>query len=235
MPYYIPAPVSKTTCIGNTLSTFNISFTSLDTKLYELSTYTVNSVNFLSSTMISVSSVLNSRINFLSSAMISVSSVLNSRINFLSSAMISVSSDLVTQISNTSSNLVTQISNTSSNLVTQINYISSNLINEYTFQGNLYNNSEGSELIWDITQNGHNAYLPLTSTIKLGNPIGLNPGDSGNLSIKIGIVGKTLSAYGTLWSFNNSISSLTTTLSANNLISYYYNGEKILAALSRDF
>ena len=71
MPFYIPTLVSKFECIGNTLSTFNISFSTLDTNLYNLSNYTVASVNFLSSRMISVSSNLQSQINFVSANTVS--------------------------------------------------------------------------------------------------------------------------------------------------------------------
>jgi hypothetical protein len=224
MPYYIPDLVSKTTCIGNTLSTFNTSFTNLDTRLYQLSTYSVNSVNFLSSTMISVSSVLDSRINFLNSTMISVSSELSNRINFLSASMISVSG-----------NLTTQINTTSSNLQTQINYVSANVVNDYVFQNTLFNGADGSTLTWNVNTRGNNVYIPLSSNIILGNPTGLNAGDSGNIAITIAVAGKNITSYGSLWTFNNSISTVNAVLSSNNLISYYYNGTKLLASLSKNF
>ena len=235
MPYYIPDYVSKNTCIGNTLSTFNTSFSNLDARLYQLSTYTVNSVNFLSSTVISVSSVLDSRINFLSSTIISVSGELNNRINFLSSSMISVSSDLTTIINTTSSDLKTQINTTSSDLKTQINYVSSNVVNDYVFQNTLFNGADGSTLTWNVNSRGNNVYIPLSSNIILGNPTGLNAGDSGNIAITISIAGKTITSYGSLWTFNNSISTVNAVLSSNNLISYYYNGTKLLASLSKNF
>lgn len=216
MPYYIPDLVSKTTCIGNTLSTFNISFTSLDTRLYELSTYTVNSVNFLSSTMISVSSVL------------------NSRINFLSSAMISVSSDLRTQIFNTSSSLLNQISSTSSFLFTQdaflsssIQYVSANVVNDYITQGVL--TYSGGVANWNFSTIGNNAKLDLFDSITLNNPTGLIAGQTGNLIVRVGTENNSITAYGDKWTFAGSTSTLDITLSAKNIISYYYDGEQLLS------
>jgi len=216
MPYYIPATVSKNTCIGNTLSTFNISFTSLDKRLYELSTY----IDFLSSTVISVSSVLDSRINFLSSTMISISGELNNRINFLSSSMISVSGDLRTQINTTSSDLKTQI-----------NYISANAVNNYINQGVLTNID--SQINWNFSTVGTNAKIDLFSNARLNNPTGLLAGQTGNLIVEIGTAGRTLTSFGNLWTFVSLASTLTTTLSAKNVISYYYDGEQLLSSLIR--
>lgn len=93
--YYIPRIISSTECIGNSLSTMNINFSALDTKLQELSVYTVNSVNFLSSTMISVSGNLQTQINFLSSTMQTVSGNLSTNIDFLSSTIQTVSANVV--------------------------------------------------------------------------------------------------------------------------------------------
>ena len=216
MPYYIPDLVSKTTCIGNTLSTFNTSFSDLDTGLFQLSTYTVNSVNFLSSTMISVSSVL------------------NSRINFLSSAMISVSSDLRTQIFNTSSSLLNQISSTSSFLFTQdaflsssIQYVSANVVNDYITQGVL--TYSGGVADWNFSTIGNNAKLDLFDSITLNNPTGLIAGQTGNLIVHVGTENNSITAYGDKWTFAGSTSTLDITLSAKNIISYYYDGEQLLS------
>jgi len=254
MPYYIPDYVSKTTCIGNTLSTFNTSFSNLDTRLFQLSTYTVNSINFLSSTMISVSSVLDSRINFLSSTMISVSSELNNRINFLSSSMISVSSELNNRINflsssmisvssdlnnkinflsssiiSVSGNLTTLIDTTSSNLRTQINYISANAVNNYITQGVLTN--VAGQINWNFATVGTNAKLDLFSNARLNNPTGLLAGQTGNLIVDIGTSARSITSFGNLWTFGSVSSAFTTTLSAKNLISYYYDGEQLLSNL----
>jgi hypothetical protein len=86
MPHYIPRLIASTECLGNSLSTINLGFSALDTNLQALSVYTVNSVNFLSSSMISVSSTLQTEINFLSATMQSVSANLQTEINFLSAA-----------------------------------------------------------------------------------------------------------------------------------------------------
>jgi hypothetical protein len=171
MPYYIPDLVSKTTCIGNTLSTFNTSFSNLDTRLFQLSTYSVNSVNFLSSTMISVSSVLDSRINFLSSA----------------------------------------------------------VINDYIRQGVLINNA--GQINWDFSTVGTNAKIEIFSNAVLNNPTGLLEGQTGNLIVEIGTVNRTISSFGNLWTFVSLASTLNTTLSAKNVISYYYDGEQLLSSL----
>jgi len=212
MPYYIPDLVSKTTCIGNTLSTFNTSFSNLDTRLFQLSTYTVNSVNFLSSTMISVSSVL------------------NSRINFLSSAMISVSSDLRTQIFTTSSDLRTQIFTTSSDLQSQINYISSNTIDDYIIQGILPSPNEGDIINWNFSTVGNNAYLILTATASLANPTNILSGQTGNLVVALNnTAGVYLSSFGDRWKFHQNLSALDVTPYAKNIISYYYDGSQLLS------
>jgi hypothetical protein len=60
--HYFPQIVAKTTCVGNSLSTFNMSLTSLDTNLYALSTYAHNSVNYLSSRFIQLSATAHSEI-----------------------------------------------------------------------------------------------------------------------------------------------------------------------------
>lgn len=220
MPYYIPDLVSKTTCIGNTLSTFNTSFSNLDTRLYQLSTYTVNSVNFLSSTMISVSSVL------------------NSRINFLSSAMISVSSDLRTQIFNTSSSIVNQLSTTSAFTInyldtrdallsSHIDYVSANVVSDYIAQGVLTNNN--GTIDWNFSSVGNNAFIELSSNAKLNDPTGLLAGQSGNLLLKIMIDGSSLTAFGNKWTFVEGNSSVYALSGIKNLISYYYDGENLLS------
>lgn len=46
--YFVEPYVIRTSCVGNALSTFNKSFSALDTGLYNLSGYAINSVNFLS-------------------------------------------------------------------------------------------------------------------------------------------------------------------------------------------
>ena len=222
MPYYIPDLVSKTTCIGNTLSTFNTSFSNLDTRLYQLSTYTVNSVNFLSSSMISVSSVL------------------NSRINFLSSSMISVSSDLRTQIFNTSSSIINQLNDTSSFTInyldtqdaflsSSVDYVSANAVNDYITQGVLTYTAD--QVNWNFNTVGNNAKLNLSSDVNLNNPTGLLAGQTGNLIVEVDVVNSSITSFGDLWIFSNGVSSMELSLSAKNVISYYYDGEHLLSNL----
>jgi hypothetical protein len=212
MPYYIPDLVSKTTCIGNTLSTFNTSFSNLDTRLFQLSTYTVNSVNFLSSTMISVSSVL------------------NSRINFLSSAMISVSSNLLNQISSTSSFIMTELSS----LNNDIQFVSSNLIPFYISQGSVPCPSAGRTVTWNTVDTGNNVIIPLTANVRMGNLNGLSAGQTGNIVVAISATGGvSITSYDTSWVFTNNLSSMTTTLSSRNMISYYFDGTYMLSNLTK--
>ena len=220
MPYYIPDLVSKTTCIGNTLSTFNTSFSNLDTRLYQLSTYTVNSVNFLSSTMISVSSVLNSRINFLSSAMIAVSSDLRTQI-------FDTSSSIINQLSSTSSFTINYIDTVDAFLSSNVDYVSANVVNDYITQGVLTNNA--GQINWNFSTIGNNAFIELSSNAKLNNPTGLLAGQSGNLLLKIMTDGSTLTSYGDKWTFVEGNSSLYALSGFKNLISYYYDGEDLLS------
>ena len=128
---YVPRSISSAECVGNTLSTINISFSALDTATHLLSTH----VDFLSSTMISVSSTLQSRIMFLSTKMIEVSSVLQTEINFLSATMQTVSGNLQSEINflsatmqTVSGNLQSEINFVSGNLQTEINFLSSNIL-----------------------------------------------------------------------------------------------------------
>ncbi len=227
MPFYIPALVSKFECIGNTLSTFNISFSNLDTNLYNLSNYTVNSVNFLSSTMVSVSSNLKSNINFLSSTMVSVSSNLKSNINFLSSTMVSVSSTLRNDINFLSSTMVA----VSSTLKNDINFLSATVISDYVRQGTLTCPTEGQAISWNVLNNGRNTSMNLTANVRMNNPTGLIAGESGNLIVNIQTAGKSLTSFGNAWNFVNDVSSLNTSLSSKNIISYYYDGTQVLSNL----
>lgn len=222
MPYYIPDLVSKTTCIGNTLSTFNTSFSNLDTRLYQLSTYTVNSVNFLSSTMISVSSVLNSRINFLSSAMISVSSDLRTQI-------FNTSSSIINQLSSTSSFTINYIDTVDAFLSSNIDYVSANVVNDYITQGVL--TYSGGVADWNFSTIGNNAKLDLFNSITLNNPTGLIAGQTGNLIVHIGVQNESITAYGDKWTFSGDVSAMALTLSSKNIISYYYDGAKLLSNL----
>lgn len=242
MPYYIPNLVDKTTCIGNTLSTFNISFSSLDTNLYNLSTYTVNSVNFLSSTMISVSSTLNSRINFLSSAMISVSSTLNSRITTLSSNLSSLSGFVY-------NNLAPAITSTQTDLNALEEYITYGLFYVNNQPISVSTSADGQNLSINFSPQVHliekrNAQIILNHNINLSSlfyaPYGsygspnMN-GLNGTISVFIGTAGKSITGFGPLWSFTGGLSALNTSLSARNLIHYYVdvvnNTPRILAEL----
>jgi hypothetical protein len=215
MPYYIPNFVSKTSCIGNALSTFNISFSSLDTNLHNLSTYTINSINYLSS-----------QIGYLSSQIAEVSGTLNTRINYLSSSVVGVSGNLSTAVYY-SSTLATNAINT---LSTNINYVSANVVGHYIKQGNLICPSNGGTLNWNFSTIGNNAYLPLSANIRLGNPTGLSAGQTGNLIINVTTVGKTITSFDTSWTFTGNVSSLATSVNSRNVISYYYDGSQLLSS-----
>lgn len=211
MPYYIPDLSVKTSCVGNTLSTFNMSFSSLDTNLFDLSSYSVSSINFLSATMVSVSSTL------------------ASRVNFLSSTMVSVSSDLRTQIFNTSSFLLSTLNSETDYLSSQIQFVSANVIPDYTRQGTLTN--DNGIINWTISSVGHNASMVLSSPASLQNPVGLVAGDSGNLVVNISVSSGLLTAFGSTWTFAGQYSTINTNVSAKNLISYYYDGTYLLSNL----
>ena len=215
MPFYIPALVSKFECIGNTLSTFNISFSNLDTNLYNLSNYTVASVNFLSSAMVSVSSTLKSDINFLSSTMVSVSSTLRNDINFLSSSLVSVSANLQNKI----------------NFLSAAFTLSATVISDYVRQGSLICPPDGQSVSWNVLTNGRNTAINLTANIRMNNPTGLIAGESGNLIVNIQTAGKSITSFGSAWNFVNDLSSLNTALNTKNIISYYYDGSEMLSNL----
>lgn len=79
--YYLSRTVSPTECVGNSLSTINVGFSALDTNLYNLSSYAVASVNFLSADSI----FQQTEINFLSATSNSVSAALQTLITTVSS------------------------------------------------------------------------------------------------------------------------------------------------------
>lgn len=212
MLYYVPATVSKTTCIGNSLSTINIGFTALDNNLQQLSAWTVSSINFLSATMISVSSTLQNEINFLSSTMISVSSTLQSEVNYLSSTMVSVSSNLQGQVNYLSAS---------------VNYLSANIVNT---PGTLTHEPSGG-ISWNFNTIGRNANLVLSSNCYMRNPTNFVAGQQGNISIvSSGTSGYSITAFGNAWRFSGS-TSMNVTSGGRNLIKYYYDGTMILSEM----
>ena len=212
MLYYVPSTVDKSTCIGNSLSTINIGFSSLDNSLQGLSAWTVSSVNFLSATMISVSATLQSEINFLSSTMISVSSTLQSEVNYLSATVVSVSANLQGQVDTINS---------------EINYLSANIVNNpYT----IYHEPSGG-ITWDIGATGRNANLTLSSNCYMRNPLNMVAGQQGNISIhSSGTSGYSITAFAANWIFSGS-RSMNVSPSARNLIRYYYDGSVILSQM----
>ena len=213
MLYYVPATVDKSTCIGNSLSTINIGFSSLDNNLQGLSAWTVSSINFLSATMISVSSTLQNEIQFLSSTMISVSSTLQTEINYLSSNIVSVSANLQGQINT---------------INTEINYLSANIVNSpYT----IYHEPSGG-ITWDIARTGRNANLTLSSNCYMRNPLNMVAGQQGNISIiSSGTSAYSITAFGNNWLFANNASAMKAVPNARNLIKYYYDGAAVLSQM----
>jgi len=212
MLYYVPATVSKTTCIGNSLSTINIGFTALDNNLQALSAWTVSSINFLSATMISVSSTLQNEIEFLSSTMISVSSNLQGQVNYLSSTMISVSSNLQGQVNYLSAG---------------VNYLSANIVNT---PGTLTHAPSGG-ISWNALTVGRNANLVLSSNCYMRNPTNFVAGQQGNISIvSSGTSGYSVTAFDSLWRFSGS-TSMNVSPNGRNLIKYYYDGTMILSQM----
>ena len=119
--------------------------------------------------------------------------------------------------------------NDEEHLRTQINYISANAVNNYITQGVLTN--VAGQINWNFATVGTNAKLDLFSDARLNNPTGLLAGQRGNLMVEIGTVSRSITSFGNLWTFGSVSSAFTTTLSAKNLISYYYDGEQLLSNL----
>jgi hypothetical protein len=225
MLFYIHNIVDKTTCIGNSLSTFNGSFTALDSNLYSLSTYTVNSVNFLSSTMISVSSTLNNRIGFLSATMISVSSTLANNISSLSSYVFT--------------NLNPRVETLSTNVNSIINNLTYSAFAGYYTPVSYSTVGDGQNLTLNLNPSSNNLEKQ-NAQIRLRHNVGINDftyapnGLNGTISVFIDTAGKSITGYGPTWIFTGT-SALKTTLSARNLIHYYVdvfnNSTRVLAEL----
>ncbi len=150
-------------------------------------------------------------INYLSATMESVSAILDNRIQFLSATMESVSAALYTDIQ----------------------YVSSNVVTDYIAQGDIFQEPNGI-ITWDTTTQGKNAKLVLSANGFLSNPSGLIAGQTGNLVVQIGgTSGFSITGLGADWKFSGSPTGLSATMSvaasAYNLISFYYEGTKILA------
>jgi hypothetical protein len=222
MLYYVPSTVQKTTCIGNSLSTINIGFSSLDTSLEELSSYAVESINFLSATMISVSSQLQSDIDFLSATMISVSSNLYNQINVASSF-------LLTEIVNTSSFLLTEINYVSATFGTEIDYISALA----QIPDTIYHAPSG-RTEWNAGITRRNVNLTLSSNTHFGTPTNLSSGAEGNIVITSSATsGFSITGYDNIWRFARGDTTMTVAPCAINLIRYYYTGSMLLSEMVR--
>lgn len=225
MLFYIPNLVDKTTCIGNSLSTFNWSFTALDSNLYTLSTYTVNSVNFLSSTVISVSSTLNNRVNFLSATMVSVSSTLANNISSLSSYVFT--------------NLNPRVETLSANYNSIVQNLTYYTFFGYTTPVQYTTTSDGQSLSINLNPSTNNlekqnAQIRLRHNVLINDLTYVPNGSNGTISVFIDTAGKSITGFGSSWIFSGT-SALKTTLSARNLIEYYVdvinNSTRILASL----
>jgi hypothetical protein len=73
--FYIPNPVPKTTYIGNSLSSINISLTALDFNLKSLSSFTLTEFETVYSTIDTVSANLSTRITSLSTEVFGVTAL----------------------------------------------------------------------------------------------------------------------------------------------------------------
>lgn len=210
MPFYIPDVPDKKSCIGNTLSSIQISLTALDTNLKTIS----SQVSFVSSSLVTTSATLTSHVNFLSSSMISTSANIMTHVNYVSSQLNSASATLALEIDA---------------VQTHVNYVSANVIADYVRQGTINQGSDGS-INWDALTQGHNAKVILLRNGNLNNPTGMSAGDTANLVLQIGgTAGVSVTAFGNNYLFGNGISALTTTASAYNLMSLYYDGSKFLS------
>ena len=213
MLYYVPKTVSKSTCIGNSLSTINIGFSSLDTNLEKLSAYAVSSINFLSATMISVSSNLQNQINYLSSTMISVSSNLQNQVNYLSASIVNLKNEV-------------------DYLSSSINYLSAHTVTDWFTQHTITHEPSG-KILWDVATTGPNVNLILSSNCWFKNPTNLLSGQEGNITVtSSGVSGYSISAYENKFAFNGSTST-NENPNGKNLIHYYYDGSQLLCKLSQ--
>jgi hypothetical protein len=68
----------------------------------------------------------------------------------------------------------------------------------------------------------------------MGNLNGLSAGQTGNIVVAISATGGvSITSYDTSWVFTNNLSSMTTTLSSRNMISYYFDGTYMLSNLTK--
>jgi hypothetical protein len=119
-----------------------------------------------------------------------------------------------------SSNLYTFINSASSNLQSQINYISANEVIDYNRQGTIYQLPNGV-INWNLSASGRNARVVMSANGFLSNPQGVIAGEQGKLVIQSnGVSGYTLTGYGTTWMFSAGLSSMTTSVSAYNQITF---------------
>ena len=222
MPYYIPNLVSKTSCLGNSLSTFNTSFTALDTNLYNLSTYTYTGVNYLSTKLVSVSSTL------------------TNSINYLSSKMVSVSGELDTAVYNTSSYLMEEVTTLSGyttafdlSLLNTLYTISSDS-STYIERIDWYTTDVGDQnIILDMSEHMNFGIILYVNDAVITNPVSAFAGQSGN--IKLATYNRTVSSFGSMWTFSNNYSAVTrgtNLVPVTNIISYYYDGYRFLASMA---
>jgi hypothetical protein len=112
-----------------------------------------------------------------------------------------------------------------------VDYVSANVVNDFILQGVLTINS-AAEINWNFDEVGSNAIIHLEGKAKLNNPTEIFAGQSGNLIIKVASAGSELSAFGSLWTFVDNNSAFYTTLSAKNVISFYYDGEQFLSNMN---
>jgi hypothetical protein len=128
-----------------------------------------------------------------------------------------------------SSNLINYINTQDLSLSSNIQYVSANVVDDYITQGVLTNNN--GQVNWNFSTVGTNAKLNLSSNARLNNPTELKAGQTGNLIVEIDVLNSSLTSFGNLWTFLGELSTLETSLSAKNIISYYYDGEHLLSNL----
>jgi hypothetical protein len=76
MNYYYTTPVDRKTCIGRSLTLFNVNFVSLDSNLFSLSSLERMEMDFLSSSFIATSAFISPKITYLGTELVTVSSTI---------------------------------------------------------------------------------------------------------------------------------------------------------------
>lgn len=231
---YLPSVIDKKSCVGNTLSTINISLSTLDNVLFNLSIYTSASVNGLSASQDALALACNIFSGQLYTDIYTASTALYGDIySDLSTQIYVASSILTTYTYANSANIQTLFGQTVSNLNT-IHAVSANAPS-FT-QNTIYQLPNGI-INYDPTISGPNVKVQLSANGFLANPTNLANGHFGKIVLLSSpTTGLSLTGYGNQWAFSNFTSGMSIGLNARNMIDYYFDASptpKVLATMNR--